>query len=197
MRFSTLKKLPAEKKGLLNNAGYKLSCSSWRNCFGIMPCDDVSCRNHSGLYLLLPMIAGVLMMIIAVEVSGSWAMLTYIAVSLLSMIITFDKEAALIFIMLFGHYPILRIYIEKIQLKGIRWLIKFAVFNICVVAYFYVTVYIFGLDQMLEEFGEFGRYGAYIMLGIANVIFVLYDINLDNIYRMYRQKLMPKFRKTR
>ena len=45
------------------------------------------------LYLLLPMIAGVLMMIIAVEVSGSWAMLTYIAVSLLSMIITFDKNS--------------------------------------------------------------------------------------------------------
>lgn len=149
------------------------------------------------LYLLLPMIAGVLMMIIAVEVSSSWAMLTYIAVSLLSMIITFDKEAALIFIMLFGHYPVLRMYIEKIQLNGIRWLIKFTVFNVCVIAYFYVTVYIFGLDQMLEEFGEFGRYGAYIMLGIANVIFVLYDINLDNIYRIYRQKLMPKFRKTR
>lgn len=149
------------------------------------------------LYILLPMAAGVLMMIIAVEVSSSWAMLTYIAVSFLSMIITFDKEAALIFIMLFGHYPVLRLYIEKISLKGVQWLIKFAVVNACIIAYFYVTVYIFGLDQMLDEFGELGRYGAYIMLGMVNVIFVLYDINLDNIYRIYCRKLMPKFRRTK
>ena len=60
------------------------------------------------LYILLPMIAGALMMIISVEVSSAWALLTYISVSFLSMIVTFDKEAALIFIMLFGHYPIVR-----------------------------------------------------------------------------------------
>lgn len=149
------------------------------------------------LYLLLPMIAGILLMIIAVEVNTSWAFLTYIAVSLLSLIITFDKEAALIFIMFFGHYPILRFYIGKLPLKLLRRLIKLAVFNICIVAYFYATVYIFGLDQMLEEFGELGRYGAWIMLGIANVIFVLYDLNLDVMYGLYHKKIMPKFRKKR
>ena len=53
------------------------------------------------LYLVLPMIAGMLLMIIAAEVGKRWALMTYISVSLLSMIITFDKEAALIFIMLF------------------------------------------------------------------------------------------------
>lgn len=146
------------------------------------------------LYLLLPMIAGVLMMIIAVEVSKSWAMLTYIAVSLLSMLITFDKEAALIFVMLFGHYPILRLFISRLPVKCVRGAAKLAVFNICVIAYFYVTVYIFGLDQMLDEFGEYGKYGAWIMLGLSNVIFVLYDFNLDMMYRLYRKKLMPIFR---
>ena len=52
------------------------------------------------LYLLLPGIAGILLMIIAVEVSTGWAFLTYLAVSLLSVFVTFDKEAALIFISL-------------------------------------------------------------------------------------------------
>lgn len=146
------------------------------------------------LYLVLPMIAGVLMMIIAVEVSKSWALLTYIAVSLLSMLITFDKEAALIFVMLFGHYPILRFFISRLRLKLLRWAAKLTVFNICVIAYFYVTVYIFGLDGMLEEFGDYGKYGAWIMLGISNVIFVLYDFNLDIMYRLYLKKLMPIFR---
>ncbi|MBR4626386.1 MAG: hypothetical protein IKO47_01530 [Ruminococcus sp.] len=149
------------------------------------------------LYIVLPMIAGVLMMIIAEEVSKSWAFLTYIAVSILSMFITFDKEAALLFIMLFGHYPILRLYITKIPLKLLRCAVKLAVFNICVIGYFYVTVYIFGLDQMVDEFGEYGKYGAYIMLGMANCVLIMYDVSLEGAYVMYRRRLAPKFKRKR
>lgn len=152
---------------------------------GIMP----------ALYLVLPMIAGVLMMIIAVEVSTGWAWLTYIAVGLLSLFITFDKEAALIFIMLFGHYPILKFYIDRIQVRFFRKIIKFLIFNVCILVYFFVTVYIFGLDQMLEEFDEIGRYGAYIMLGLCNIIFAMYDMNLNVCHNIYKNKIMPKFRR--
>ncbi|NLT09197.1 MAG: hypothetical protein GXY08_06815 [Ruminococcus sp.] len=149
------------------------------------------------LYILLPMVAGVLLMIISVEVSRGWALLTYLSVSLLSMIITFDKEAALIFILVFGHYPILREYIKKAKPKVMSWILKLVLFNISIISYFFVTVYILGLDQMLDEFDEFGRYGAYFMLGLANVLFLFYDLNLDSIYRIYIKRLAPKFRKKR
>ncbi len=148
-------------------------------------------------YLLLPMIAGVLMMIIAVEVSRSWAFLTYIAVSLLSLLVTFDKEAALVFIMIFGHYPIVRLYLQKIPLKGLRAFIKLIIFNICVLSYFYVTVYIFGLDEMLEEFDDYGKYGAYAMLALCNVVFLMYDVNLDACYNIYRRRFAAKLKKKR
>ena len=148
-------------------------------------------------YLLLPMIAGVLMMIIAVEVSRSWAFLTYIAVSLLSLLVTFDKEAALVFIMIFGHYPIVRLYLQKIPLKGLRAFIKHIIFNICVLSYFYVTVYIFGLDEMLEEFDDYGKYGAYAMLALCNVVFLMYDVNLDACYNIYRRRFAAKLKKKR
>ena len=152
---------------------------------GIMP----------ALYLLLPMVAGVLMMIIAVEVSTGWAWLTYIAVSLLSLFITFDKEASLIFIMLFGHYPIIRFRLNKVKSRFLRNFIKLVVFNVCTLSYFFVTVYIFGLDQMLDEFDEIGRYGGYIMLAMCNFIFIMYDINLDVFHTAYRIKLMPKLKR--
>lgn len=152
---------------------------------GIMP----------ALYLVLPMVAGVLMMIIAVEVNTKWALLTYISVSILSMFITFDKEAALIFIMFFGHYPILRFYIEKIRSKLSKIITKFAVFNVCIISYFYVTVYLFELKQMLDELNDFGKYGAAIMLVIVNIIFILYDYNLELCYKLYRAKIMPKFKR--
>ena len=152
---------------------------------GIMP----------ALYLLLPMAAGMLMMIIAEEVSISWAWLTYISVSLLSMFVTADKEAALIFIILFGHYPILRIYLHKIKFRWIRFILKLLIFNICAVSYFYVTVFIFGMRQMLEDMNDFGRYGALILLVIGNFIFVLYDFNLGSSYHLYLKRLLPKLRR--
>lgn len=152
---------------------------------GIMP----------ALYIVLPMIAGILMMIIAVEVNKSWALLTYIAVSILSMFITFDKEAALIFIMFFGHYPIIRFYIEKIKPKFLCLFIKILSFNICIIAYFYVTVFMFGITEMLTEFDDIGKYGAIIMLIISNIIFVFYDYNLQLCYRFYYNNIMPKFRR--
>lgn len=149
------------------------------------------------LYIILPMAAGILMMIIAVEVSSKWALLTYIAVSLLSMIITFDKEAALLFIMFFGHYPILRLHIERIRATAIRRLLKLTLFNLCIILFYFITVYFFGLDQMIEEFNDIGRYGEYIMLALANILFVLYDTNLRNFYIIYRKRLMPKFKNKR
>lgn len=149
------------------------------------------------LYILFPMIAGVLMMIIAVEVSRSWALLTYIAVSLLSLLITFDKEAALLFILFFGHYPVLRMYLGRIRLKFLRRLIKFIIFNICIIVYFYTTVYVFGLEQMLTEMDDFGKYGGYVMLFAANIIFVLYDYNLTFLYKTYCRSFLPRLRKKR
>lgn len=148
-------------------------------------------------YLILPMIAGILIMIIAEEVNLSWAWLTYIAVGILSMFITADKEASLVFIMIFGHFPIIRLHMEKIKLKLLRWLIKLAIFNACAVSFFYVTVYIFGIREMLEEMNEYGRYGAVILLVLCNIIFVLYDLNLYLMYSIYKIKFMPLLRKKR
>ncbi len=149
------------------------------------------------LYLVLPMTAGVLLMIIAEEVSRSWALLTYVAVGILSLFITFDKEAALIFIMLFGHYPIVRLYISKVPLRVLRVGLKLLISNVCIIAYFFVTVYIFGLDQLLDEMGDYGRYGAYILLGMANAVFIMYDFNLESAYKLYRKRLAPKFKRKR
>ncbi len=149
------------------------------------------------LYIVFPMISGCLMMIIATEVSRGWAALTYIAVSLLSLLVTFDKEAALLFILFFGHYPILRLYLQKIRFGLLRRILKFLIFNGCILAYFFITVYVFGLDQMLEEMGDFGKYGSLIMLVLADVIFILYDLNLDIFYNSYHQRFMSRLKRKR
>lgn len=146
-------------------------------------------------YLILPMVAGVLLMIIAEEVSLGWAWLTYIAVDILSMLITADKESALVFVMLFGHYPMVRMYLEKIKFRGLKYLLKGLIFNFCAISFFLVTVFIFGMDQMLTDMNDLGKFGGLILLGMVNIVYVLYDFNLGAIYVLYIKRLLPKFRK--
>ncbi|MCQ2490652.1 MAG: hypothetical protein MJ079_03575 [Ruminococcus sp.] len=149
------------------------------------------------LYIVLPLIAGMLLLLIVEEVSISWSMLTYISVSLLSLFITADKEAALLFIMLFGHYPMLRFYLQRIKVKALRLMLKLAVFNACALGFFYVTVYIFGIRQMIEDMNDFGKYGGIVLLVLCNFIFLLYDFNLDVVYNVYIKRIMPKFKRKR
>ncbi|MBP0972296.1 MAG: hypothetical protein J5851_00150 [Oscillospiraceae bacterium] len=144
------------------------------------------------LYLVLPMLAGLLLLIVVEEVGTEWAWLTYFAVGLLSLFVTFDKEAALIFIMFFGCYPILKLYINRIPTKWLRLIVKLLFFNLCMVAYFNLTVYVFGLTELMEAFEDWGKYGGAILLAILNPFFLMYDLSLTNMMVLYRKWLKPR-----
>lgn len=144
------------------------------------------------LYLVLPMISGLLLLIVVEEVGTHWAWLTYAAVGLLSLFVTFDKEAALIFIMFFGCYPILTLYLNRIKPKSIRLLIKLVLFNVCMVAYFYLNVYVFGLKDLLEAFEDWGKYGGILLLIVLNPFFLMYDHSLPGLLLLYRVRLKPR-----
>lgn len=147
------------------------------------------------LSILLPMISGIFMMIMVSEISIGWAFLTYISVSLLSLILTFDKESVLLFIMFFGHYPIIRFIINRIKSKALRTAVKISVFNICVITFFMFTTYILKLTAFLEEIKSFGKYGIPAILIFVNIIFILYEYNLNIFYEFYQKKLKPFLKK--
>ena len=143
------------------------------------------------LSILLPMISGIFMMIMVSEININWAFLTYISVSLLSLMLTSDKESVLIFITFFGHYPITRFLINRINSKALKAVLKFSLFNICIIIFFLFTTYVLKLTAFLEEINEFGTYGKPAILVFVNIIFVLYDYNLSIFYELYNKKLKP------
>ena len=61
----------------------------------------------------LPALAGALLIIIVIELGVKWAFVTYSTVGILSLFITPDKEAAVMFIMFLGYYPIVKSFFEK------------------------------------------------------------------------------------
>ncbi len=174
----------------MNHISYRVALGGIVSAFCLM------CMFLTGvfplLYLVLPMISGLLLLIVVEEVGTHWAWLTYAAVGLLSLFVTFDKEAALIFIMFFGCYPILTLYLNCIRPKGIRLLIKLVLFNMCMVLYFYLNVYVFGLKDLLEAFEDWGRYGGAILLVLLNPFFLMYDHSLPGLLMLYRLRLKPR-----
>ena len=144
------------------------------------------------LYLVLPMISGVLLLIVVMEVSLQWAWVTYIAVGLLSLFVTYDKEAALIFILFFGSYPIFRNYLNRIKSGSVRTVIKLLLFNISMIIYFYLNIYLLGATELLEEFQEYGKHAGKVILILLNPFFLMYDISLDNLCEVYTKILKPR-----
>jgi hypothetical protein len=143
-------------------------------------------------YIIMPMICGILVTVMAAETNTWWGFLMYLAVSLLSLFVTPNKDAAFIFIMFFGHYPLLRPCLSRIRIRPAAYLLKALIFNVCIIAYFFMTVYLFGMDELLEEMGEFGKYGGLVLLGLANMMFASYDYLMDVAMEVYRKKVHPK-----
>ena len=119
----------------------------------------------------------------------------FAAVSLLSVFVVPIKEAALLFIAFFGYYPILQETFAKIRPKALSWVVRLAIFNAAVVAAYWVIVNVFGITEILEEFGDFGKYSVLVLLAFANVFFVIYDGAVKNITLAYRNWFRPKILK--
>ena len=72
-------------------------------------------------------------------------------------------------------------------------MLKLICFNLCVVLGYLVIIYLLRMPDVLTEFGEFGKYSVYILLGLGNLLFVVYDIALTNIMRAYIGWFRPRF----
>ncbi|WP_368236607.1 hypothetical protein, partial [Anaerotruncus rubiinfantis] len=138
-----------------------------------------------------PAFAGIVLIAVAEENGKKTALMVYVAVSVMSMFIVPDPEAKTLFIMLLGYYPILKPIIERLP-AVFAWLVKLILVNGMVVAFYYVSLYILGLPDLLEGWGDFGKFTAYIAMGMVNFTFVMYDFLLTQVLHIYRAWFRPK-----
>ena len=146
----------------------------------------------------LPAMAGILLIAVVVENGYQTATMVYVAVSILSLFMCPDKEAAMMFIGFFGFYPIIKGKLEKIKWKPLQYLVKFAVFNTAIVCSYWVIINLFGLTEILEEMGAFGKYTLLVTLGMGNLVFTTFDFALSRIMYAYVHILRKRiFRRAR
>ena len=85
------------------------------------------------------------------------------------------------------------IYIMTLETGGYwGFLTYLSVFNAAVLTFFWVSVYVLGMKELLESLGDYGKYGGWILLGIANVMFFCYDFSMGSFPALYRRYLKPR-----
>lgn len=120
-----------------------------------------------------PCLAGILLTAIVVEFGEKWALAAYVAVSILSLFLAGDKEAVVYFIAFLGFYPTVKSFIERLRSKAAQYVIKFSVFNVCIIAAFFVCKFVLAIPN--EEFTVMGFYIPWVFLAVGEVVFFFYD----------------------
>ena len=144
---------------------------------------------------LCPMAAGMLLIPIVWEYDDRTCGLLYLAVSLLSLFLAPDKEAAVLFLLFFGWYPILRPRIQHISRKAPRVILKAVLFNGAVCAAYALLLFVLVSPDLWAE-AETATVPLLIgLLALGNVTFFFYDRCLLRMTDLYvirlRGKLFP------
>ena len=131
----------------------------------------------------LPCVAGAMLAAVVIESGYITASAVYFVVSVLSLLLVADKEAVLYYIAFLGFYPIIKGLIERIKSKFVQYILKFAVFNVCMVAAFFAGIALLSIPK--ESFQLFGMYLPAVFLALGNIVFVVYDICLTRFISQY------------
>lgn len=148
----------------------------------------------------LPAMAGMLTMLAVVEIDKKWAIGSYVAASLIGLLFVANKEAVVYYVAFFGYYPVVKALLESKMPRVAEYILKFLVFNVSIILSGVVLVKVFGMpyNDLLGIDGEsafFTKYALPIMLGMGNVVFILYDVALTRLLTAYVLVWQKRFRK--
>ena len=126
-----------------------------------------------------PMLSALILQLVLKTCGRRIAWGWYAAVSILSLLMAPDKEAAAVFLAL-GYYPILKPGLDR--RKG-KWLWKLLFFNTVILLTYWLLMHLFGFDQLSAEFSQMGILLTTVMLLLGNVTFFLLDKLLEKRFK--------------
>lgn len=133
--------------------------------------------------LALTAMAGIINAAVLIECGVSSSILSFVAVSALGAIVLPQKSLALLYIVFFGYYPLLKSAAEHIPGRPLEWAVKLAVFNLACLICWAALRFGFITDFKLPDIAL-----VILWLGL-NVVFVIYDIGLSKLIGLYIQRI--------
>ena len=148
-------------------------------CTGFLPTATIA----------LPGLAGCLLIPVVAELGLSWGFGSYAVCGVLSFLLAPDREAALVYILFLGYYPVLYGVLAKIRNRALRWVVKLLLLNAAVGLEVAAAFFLLHLPM------ETGWLALALWLGV-NLTFLLYDVALRRLIDLYFAKLRPRLLKT-
>ena len=140
----------------------------------------------STLVYAIPMFVGALLMVLVIELGSGFATAVYVAVSVLSLLILGNKEAAVMYVGFFGYYPIIKSFLEKYIKTLWCWVVKYIIFNVAMVVSYIAVTKIFLIS--FDDVESFGKWALLILLFAGNIVFAMYDVLLTRLVTIYFYK---------
>lgn len=128
--------------------------------------------------LTLIAIASIVTYVAIIECKMSYALLLFVAVSILGFFIVPDKSCVILYTFLFGAYPFVKHLSEKIKFKAISWVVKI----FCVNALIFVLYFAFQSVLLAFVPSDFLLIFAYL---IFNFVFITFDICVTRLKAFY------------
>ena len=133
---------------------------------------------------ICPMACMVLLTVVMKTTGARIAWAWYGAVSILSLLLGPDKEAAAVFVFL-GYYPIIKPWMDKRKFPFI-WKLLF--FNAAILAMYTLLIHLFGMVSIAEDFADLGVIMTIVTLILGNVTLFMMDINLTLLGKKGKRK---------
>lgn len=138
-----------------------------------------------------PMFCALLLLPILMDYGKKSAWTAFAAVSLITLILGIDKEAAFFYLFI-GHYPLLKWEIERIRSKPIRIVAKVFVFNLSILLMYIFLGAVLGMHAVVAEFSEMNTVMLLLFVFMLNLCLFLYDRLIFPLMFLYDRKLRSK-----
>ena len=125
-----------------------------------------------GMYAC-PLIAGLCFIPVGQKYGRKYHILLYAASSVLCVLLVPNTEENLVFVGLFGWYPILRPYLHKLP-GVVCWICKLAAFNVAIIAVEWLVMTVLVPEAV-------GGVLLWVLLLLGNITFLAYDFLIPKV----------------
>ncbi len=132
--------------------------------------------------LTLIAIASIITYVAIIECKSLYALMVYIATTALGFLIVPDKSCVILYTLLFGAYPFIKHFSEKVKIKALSWLIKL----LCVNALIFILYFAF--KELLLSFVPANWLLIFAYLAF-NFVFITFDICITRLKVFYMWRI--------
>ena len=131
---------------------------------------------------------------VAVSAAGYMAgILCYVVSGVLSLLLLPAKHVVILFVCLFGIYPLVKSLLERLKVRAAEYLLKLVFFNLV-----FSLLYLLAYQIFFQSAAEAWSYPVPflpILFVAGNVIFLIYDYAFSKVMSLIQARLIPQLRR--